>query len=78
MSDVVIYEDGNVSLELSVEDKTIWLDANDIASIFDVNRPAIVKHIANNLKDFPDACIGWSPSIVIYRGFRPDDKFISS
>ena len=51
MSDIVIYEDGNVSLELSVEDKTIWLDANDIASIFDVNRPAIVKHIGNIYKD---------------------------
>ena len=50
MSDIVIYEDGNVNLELSVEDKTIWLDANDIASIFDVNRPAIVKHIGNIYK----------------------------
>ena len=37
MSDVVIYEDGNVTLELSIDDKTIWLDANDIATIFDVN-----------------------------------------
>ena len=50
MSDIVIYEDGNVNLELSVEDKTIWLDAHDIASIFDVNRPAIVKHIGNIYK----------------------------
>jgi prophage maintenance system killer protein/prophage antirepressor-like protein len=50
MSDIVIYEDGNVNLELFVEDKTIWLDANDIASIFDVNRPAIVKHIGNIYK----------------------------
>ena len=50
MSDIVIYEDGNVKLELSVEDKTIWLDSNDIASIFDVNRPAIVKHIGNIYK----------------------------
>jgi len=50
MSDVIIYEDGNVSLELSIENKTIWLDANDIASIFDVNRPAIVKHINNIYK----------------------------
>ena len=50
MSDVVIYEDGTVSLELSIENKTIWLDANDIAAIFDVNRPAIVKHIGNIYK----------------------------
>ncbi len=51
MSNIVIYEDGKVNLELSVEDKTIWLDANDIASIFDVNRPAIVKHIGNIYKN---------------------------
>jgi prophage maintenance system killer protein/prophage antirepressor-like protein len=50
MSDVVIYEDGKVSLELSVKDKTVWLDANEIALIFDVNRPAIVKHIGNIYK----------------------------
>ena len=50
MSDIIIYEDGNVTLELSVEDKTIWLDANEIAAIFDVNRPAIVKHIGNIYK----------------------------
>lgn len=52
MKDIIIYEDGNVSLELSLENKTIWLDANDIASIFDVNRPAIVKHIGNIYKSF--------------------------
>ncbi len=50
MSDIVIYEDGNLHLELSIEDKTIWIDANKIASIFDVNRPAIVKHIGNIYK----------------------------
>ena len=50
MSEIVIYEDGNVTLELSIDDKTIWLDANDIATIFDVNRPAIVKHIGNIYK----------------------------
>jgi len=49
-NEIVIYEDGNLHLELSLEDKTIWLDANDIASIFDVNRPAIVKHIGNIYK----------------------------
>lgn len=50
MSNIVIYEDGNVNLELSIEDKTIWLNAEDIASIFGVNRPAIVKHIGNIYK----------------------------
>ncbi|WP_296823926.1 RhuM family protein [Sulfurovum sp.] len=50
MSDMVIYEDGHLSIEISVEDETIWLSADQIASIFDVNRPAIVKHIGNIYK----------------------------
>ena len=50
MSEMIIYEDGTISLEVSLEDNSIWLDANDIASIFDVKRPAIVKHISNIYK----------------------------
>jgi len=50
LSDIVIYEDGNLHLDLSIKDKTIWLDANEIASLFNVNRPAIVKHIGNIYK----------------------------
>ena len=43
MSNMAIYEDGNVKLELSIEGKTIWLNVEDIAFIFVLNRPAIVK-----------------------------------
>ena len=50
MSEIVMYEDGNVRLEIPVDKQTIWLDANDIATIFGVNRPAIVKHIGNIYK----------------------------
>ena len=50
MSDVVIYNDGRFSIEISVDDDTLWMDAEQIASIFDVNRPAIVKHISNIYK----------------------------
>jgi len=50
MSDVVIYNDGRFSIEISVDDDTLWMDAEQIASIFDVNRPAIVKHIGNIYK----------------------------
>jgi hypothetical protein len=50
MSDVVIYNDGEIELEISLEKDSIWLIANDIANIFDVNRPAIVKHIGNIYK----------------------------
>jgi prophage maintenance system killer protein/prophage antirepressor-like protein len=50
MSEVVIYNDGRFSIEISVDDDTLWMDAEQIASIFDVNRPAIVKHIGNIYK----------------------------
>ncbi len=50
MSEIVIYEDGEVHLELSLEKETFWLDSNDIADIFDVKRPAVVKHIGNIYK----------------------------
>ena len=50
MSDIVIYEDGEIHLKLSLEKDTFWLDANDIANIFGVNRPAVVKHVGNIYK----------------------------
>ena len=50
MSDIVFYEDGNFSIEVSIENETIWLSAEQIATVFDVNRPAIVKHIGNIYK----------------------------
>ena len=50
MSEIVIYEDGDLSIEIPLKDETIWLSAEQIASIFDVNRPAIVKHIGNIYK----------------------------
>ncbi|MFH1898782.1 MAG: virulence protein RhuM/Fic/DOC family protein [Candidatus Desantisbacteria bacterium] len=37
-------------IQVRLEKDTIWLDAHLIAKIFDVNRPAIVKHINNIYK----------------------------
>lgn len=49
-ADVVIYNTGEIELNISLNDNDIWLSANDIATIFGVNRPAIVKHIGNIYK----------------------------
>lgn len=49
-ADVVIYNTGEIELKISLNDNDIWLSANDIATIFGVNRPAIVKHIGNIYK----------------------------
>jgi len=50
-SEIVIYQakDGP-RLEVRLEKDTVWLDAHLIAGLFNVNRPAIVKHINNIYK----------------------------
>lgn len=46
---IVIYktEDNDIELSVKLEDETVWLDAHMIAKLFNVNRPAVVKHIGN-------------------------------
>jgi prophage antirepressor-like protein len=51
MSNIVVYNDGELELEVSINNDMIWLGAEDIATLFGVNRPAIVKHIGNIYKD---------------------------
>jgi prophage maintenance system killer protein/predicted XRE-type DNA-binding protein len=50
MSDVVIYEDGSVALKATVDKETIWLSQKQIAELFDVQRPAVTKHLSNIFK----------------------------
>lgn len=41
---------GGAEISVKLEDETIWLDAHLIAELFELNRPAIVKHINNIYK----------------------------
>ncbi|MSR67958.1 Fic/DOC family protein [Candidatus Peribacteria bacterium] len=45
--ELIIYEskDGKMKLSVNVDGETIWLPQQDIASLFDVNVPAVSKHI---------------------------------
>jgi len=45
--EIVIYQskEGVANLEVKLENETIWLDAHQMARLFGVNRPAVVKHI---------------------------------
>ena len=45
--EIIIYETSKkeVGLKVRFENETLWLDAHQMAEVFDVNRPAIVKHI---------------------------------
>ena len=49
-NDIVVYSNGEIELKASIENETIWLRADDIALLFGVQRPAIVKHINNIYK----------------------------
>ncbi|WP_157278005.1 DNA-binding protein [Aliarcobacter butzleri] len=51
ISNLVVYSDGELELKVSVNNQTVWLSADEIVYIFNVNRPAIVKHIGNIYKD---------------------------
>jgi len=48
---IIEYNDGEIEIKVAVEEDTIWLITEDIASLFGVKRPAIVKHIGNIYKD---------------------------
>ena len=50
MSNIVIYENGTVALNAQVQNETIWLSQKQIAKLFDVNVPAISKHMKNIFK----------------------------
>ena len=51
--ELIKFEDGDFSLDVNVspEGYTVWLKTEDMASLFNVNRPAIVKHISNILNE---------------------------
>ena len=49
--EIVIYKSkGGPQIEVHLEKESVWLDAHLIARLFDVNRPAVVKHINNIYK----------------------------
>jgi len=49
--EIIIYKTpkNGVSLDVRIEKETIWLDAHQIAKVFNVEMPAVVKHINNYL-----------------------------
>lgn len=47
ISNIVVYNDGELELNVSVNEETIWLTQKQISEVFGVNIPAISKHIKN-------------------------------
>lgn len=48
-NNIIFYadEEGNSKVEVILKEDNVWLNANAIANLFNVKRPAIVKHINN-------------------------------
>ena len=51
--EIVKFQDEGLELDVRVSpnEDTIWLRPEEMALLFDVNRPAIIKHIANIIKE---------------------------
>ena len=47
--EIIIYQtaDGSTSLDIKLEQETIWLSAFDLAELFGTKRPAITKYLKN-------------------------------
>ena len=44
-------ENGQTKVEVILRDENVWLNVNSISTLFEVQRPAIVKHISNIYSD---------------------------
>ena len=49
-NDVVIYRNGEIELDISVDDETVWLTQKQLALLFDVEVHTINYHIKNIFK----------------------------
>lgn len=74
--DIYQGSDGQTQIEVKFEQETVWLDAHAMASIYDVQRPAIVKHINNiyksgELKSESTCSILEQVAAELFRSLRP-------
>jgi hypothetical protein len=51
MSDVVVYNDGELELKAFVGKETVWLNRNQITELFDRDIKTIGRHINNVFRD---------------------------
>ena len=50
---IVKFVDDNFEIDVrtDIDSETVWLTQNEMASLFDVNRSRIIRHISNIYKD---------------------------
>ena len=51
ISNILLYNDGELELKVSFNEETIWLRQDEISLLFDVNRTSVTKHINKILKE---------------------------
>lgn len=49
MTDFILYKtsDNKVSINVQIEDETVWLTQDQMAELFDKSKPTIVEHLGN-------------------------------
>ena len=52
LGEMIIYQsDDGVKLDVSLENKTVWLNQDQIASLFNKSQSTIVEHMSNIFKE---------------------------
>ncbi len=51
ISNIIVYNDGELELKVSVENETIWLTQTQLCDIFEKDQSVISRHINNIFKD---------------------------
>ena len=50
-NEIILFKNQNVKLEVNLKDETVWLNAEQMATLFDRDSKTIRKHINNALKE---------------------------
>ena len=50
-NEIILFENQDVKLEVSLKDETVWLTQKQMAELFDKDRRTITRHIQNIYKD---------------------------
>ena len=49
-NEIILFEDGNVKLEVNMQDETVWLTQTQMADLFGKAKSTINEHIKNIYK----------------------------
>ena len=50
-NEIILFENQDVKLEVSMQDETVWLTQNQMSQLFEKDRKTITRHIQNIYKD---------------------------